>query len=349
MGRLLVLLLLLLGYALVRSSMKVIRTRCDEFERWYHQMDERVLETIPSVDESRAGIYSQEQVRRFTAEALKLLERTGHNLQPDPITSLLFIGPARAGQADVARSMASSAGLPLERLDMEEWGKERDAIRLLGIPGGQPGVLAKAFLRSGPSLALLCEEILSAHPRILNALRETLCTGTFEDGSGLRMNLRGKVVVVFTSSLPFSAMDEVSRLPERDIREMLLRSPEWAVYPRSDLLRHIHMILPFRPPSQEAIAGIVAARLSAALRLLRQKRGVHLAFDEKVVEAFTDTVREAGYPLIDIDDLIYEQLIPVLEEAIYERGWLRRWRRGRLQIVEVPVRDTLSAPVSSVF
>jgi ATP-dependent Clp protease ATP-binding subunit ClpA len=312
-------------------------------------MDERVLETIPRVDESRTGIYSQEQVRQFTVEALKLLERTGYNWQPDPITSLLFIGPAQAGQADVARSIASFATLPLEQFDMEEWGKEREASRLLGIPGGQPGVLAKAFLRSGPSLVLVCKEILSAHPRILSALRELLCTGTFEDGSGLRVHLCGKVIVVFTSSIPFSAMDEVSRLPERDIREMLLRSPEWAEYLRSDLLRRIHMILSFRHPSREVIAGIVAARLSAALRLMRQKRGVHLAFDEKVVEAFTDTVREAGYPLIDIDDLIYEQLIPVLEEAIYKRGWLRRWRQGRLQIVEVPVRDTLSAPVSSVF
>lgn len=337
MSKLLTLLLLFFAYKLVRKTARCLQAACHEVEAWYHQMDERVLETIPSVDESRAGVYSQDQVRRFTAEALKLMERTGHNWQPEPITSLLFIGPAQAGQADVARSMASAAGLPLERLAMEEWGKERDAIRLLGIPGGQPGVLAKAFLRSGPALVLLCEEILSAHPRILNALRETLCTGTFVDGSGLRVHLCGKVVVVFTSSIPFSAMNEVSRLPEREIGEMLLRSPEWAEYPRSDLLRRIHMILPFRHPSREVIAGIVAARLSAALRLMRQKRGVRLEFDDKVVEAFTDTVREAGYPLIDIDALIYERLIPVLEEAISERRWTQRWRRGRLQIVEAPL------------
>ena len=72
---------------------------------------------------------------------------------------------------------------------------------------------------------------------------------------------------------------------------------------------------------------IVAERLPIALRLLGYAR---LRVDANVVEALTHEVEAAGYPLLDIDTLLYEHLAQAIREAGPRRPWFTTVRHGRL-------------------
>jgi hypothetical protein len=48
------------------------------------------------------------------------------------------------------------------------------------------------------------------------------------------------------------------------------------------------------------------------------------------VEALTREVEAAGYPLLDIDSLLYGHLVEAIREARPRKPWFARLRHGRL-------------------
>ena len=96
------------------------------------------------------------------------------------------------------------------------------------------------------------------------------------------------------------------------------------------MLARAHVILPCCYPSHDALRAIVAERLPVALNFMGQAR---LRVDPHVVDALASELEAAGYPLIDIDDLLYDYLARAVREASVRRPWLRAVRSRRLVAV----------------
>ena len=66
-----------------------------------------------------------------------------------------------------------------------------------------------------------------------------------------------------------------------------------------------HVVLPCCYPSHDALRAIVAERLPTALAFMGQSQ---LRVDPHVVDVWASELEAAGYPLIDIEDLLYDYL-----------------------------------------
>lgn len=317
------------GYKLLRLLTRAVHSACDELERWYHQLDDRSREPLPTVSPIPAGIHTRVQVQRLARDMLAVGGPEALDADRDPVASCLFVGPRNAGQPQVAKAMAVAVGLPMEQFNIGSLRNDQQVTQFLGS-SGRFGTLSQSLLRSGPRLCLFLEDVVVAHPGIREVLLEILETGAFRDALGQRFNLHGSLLVM-TSTTPSDFMESVCDLSPREIRERLSRRLEWTEICNGAILSKVHTILPFCYPSDEVLRTIISERLTIALRFMGQSR---LRFGQEVVEAFANTLHQAGYPLIDIDNLIYEFLARAVEEAFPRRRWRHPWQRGRLIVVE---------------
>ena len=80
----------------------------------------------------------------------------------------MFSGPTGVGKTEVARQLAFSLGVPLQRFDMSEYMEPHAVSRLIGAPPGyvgfdQGGLLTEAANKH-PHCVLLLDEIEKATP-----------------------------------------------------------------------------------------------------------------------------------------------------------------------------------------
>ncbi len=318
MGSTVVVYLLVFGiWKVFRGMISLLRRACDDVERWYHI--DRFSLAPPQLSPAHAGIHTRLYIRRLARDFHMTLTPHHYHADADLVASCIYVGPPDAGQYDVATEMASAMRLPLWSID----------VRFARDPEHVIEQLRVSRRSSLPSTArvIFFEHVEDGTPALHDALRYVLRTGTFPDPTGEPLALHGSLIIV-ALTLSSDIMEELYALPERDLREAV--SAQYAQATRG--IRHLpasaHVVLPFCYPSHEAIQAIVAERLPIALRLLGYAR---LCVDATVVEALTHEVEAAGYPLLDIDSLLYEHIVEAIRES-RRKPWFARLRHGQLTV-----------------
>ena len=120
-----------------------------------------------------------------------------------PIASLLFVGPTGVGKTQLAKELAAYMHVPLERMDMSEFGEKHAVSKLIGTTAGyigyeDGGILTDA-IKKHPYCVLLLDEIEKAHPDIYSLLLQIMDYGTLTDGMGIKVNFRN-VILIMTSN-----------------------------------------------------------------------------------------------------------------------------------------------------
>ena len=147
-------------------------------------------------------VFGQDMAIETLVAAVKMA-RSGL-AQPDkPIGSFLFTGPTGVGKTEVAKQLAYSLGVPLQRFDMSEYMERHAVSRLIGSPPGyvgfeQGGLLTEA-VNKHPFSVLLLDEIEKAHPDIFNGLLQVMDYGTLTDNNGRSADFRN-IVIIMTSN-----------------------------------------------------------------------------------------------------------------------------------------------------
>ncbi len=83
-------------------------------------------------------VYGQEDAIDALVSAVKM-SRSGLGLPDKPIGSFLFSGLTGVGKTEVAKQLAYSMGVPLQRFDMSEYMERHAVSRLIGAPPGYVG------------------------------------------------------------------------------------------------------------------------------------------------------------------------------------------------------------------
>ena len=320
MGSSAVVYLLVFGlWKLLRGVRSLLRGACRDLERWYHV--DRFSVAPPQLSVTQAGIHTRFYIRHLARDLKMTLTAHRYHSDPDPVASCVFVGPSEAGQYDVATEVAVALQLPLWPIDVRFACDPGSIIKLLRV--------SRRSRFSSTARVIFFEHVEEATPALHEALRYVLRTGTFADPTAEPLTLHGSTII-FALTLSSDIMEDLYALSERELRNALSDHYDQAAIGIHHLLACAHVVLPFCYPSHEAVRAIVAERLPIALRLLGYTR---LRVDSHVVDALTDEVEAAGYPLLDIDNLLCGYLAQAIREAQPRKPWFAEMRHARLIVV----------------
>ncbi len=151
----------------------------------------------------KSMVFGQDPAIEALAAAIKM-SRSGLGQADKPIGSFLFSGPTGVGKTEVARQLAFTLGVPLQRFDMSEYMEAHAVARLIGAPPGyvgfdQGGLLTDAVTKQ-PFCVLLLDEIEKAHPDIYNILLQIMDYGTLTDNTGRKADFRNVILIMTTNA-----------------------------------------------------------------------------------------------------------------------------------------------------
>lgn len=218
-------------------------------------------------------VFGQDAAIDALAKAIKM-SRSGLGNPQKPIGSFLFSGPTGVGKTEVARQLAYTLGIELERLDMSEYMERHAVSRLIGAPPGyvgfdQGGLLTEAITKK-PHCVLLLDEIEKAHPDIYNILLQVMDHGTLTDNNGRQADFRNVIIIMTTNAgaeamqkpiMGFSAKREIGD-EMGDIKRMF--SPEFR--------NRLDAIISFSALNNEVILRVVDKFLMQLEAQLHEKK-----------------------------------------------------------------------------
>ena len=148
-------------------------------------------------------VFGQDAAIDALAAAVKM-SRAGLGLPDKPIGCFLFSGPTGVGKTEVAKQLAFSLGVPLERFDMSEYMEPHAVSRLIGAPPGyvgfdQGGLLTETVSKH-PHCVLLLDEIEKAHRDIYNVLLQVMDAGRLTDNTGKSADFRNVILIMTTNA-----------------------------------------------------------------------------------------------------------------------------------------------------
>ena len=151
----------------------------------------------------RRVVYGQEQAIDQVSSAMKLA-RAGLRDPNKPIGAFLFSGPTGVGKTEVAKQLAATLGIEMQRFDMSEYMERHTVSRLIGAPPGyvghdQGGLLTDAVDQHPHSVVLL-DEIEKAHPDVYNILLQVMDNGTLTDAVGKKVDFRNVILIMTTNA-----------------------------------------------------------------------------------------------------------------------------------------------------
>ena len=229
-------------------------------------------------------VYGQENAIDALVAAVKM-SRSGLALPDKPIGSFLFSGPTGVGKTEVAKQLAYSMGVPLQRFDMSEYMERHAVSRLIGAPPGyvgfeQGGLLTEAVNKQ-PHCVLLLDEIEKAHPDIFNVLLQVMDAGKLTDNNGKSADFRNVILIMTTNagaeSLSRPSLGFTAKRERGDEMQAInkLFTPEFR--------NRLDAIIPFAPLSEPIIGKVVD-------KFLLQLE--HQLLDKKVEAEFTPALRK---------------------------------------------------------
>ena len=230
-------------------------------------------------------VYGQENAIDALVAAVKM-SRSGLTLPDKPIGCFLFSGPTGVGKTEVAKQLAYSMGVPLQRFDMSEYMERHAVSRLIGAPPGyvgfeQGGLLTEAVNKQ-PHCVLLLDEIEKAHPDIFNVLLQVMDAGKLTDNNGKSADFRNVILIMTTNagaeSLSRPSLGFTAKRERGDEMQAInkLFTPEFR--------NRLDAIIPFAPLSEPIIVKVVD-------KFLLQLE--HQLLDKKVEAEFTSALRKS--------------------------------------------------------
>lgn len=167
------------------------------------QVTQTELEKLKNLDaEITKSVFGQDMAVNAVVKAIKN-SRAGFTEGEKPVASLLFVGPTGVGKTELAKQLANTLGITIQRFDMSEYQEKHAVARLIGSPPGyvgyEEGGLLTDTIRKNPHCVLLLDEIEKAHPDIFNVLLQVMDYATLTDNAGKKADFKN-VILIMTSN-----------------------------------------------------------------------------------------------------------------------------------------------------
>jgi ATP-dependent Clp protease ATP-binding subunit ClpA len=241
----------------------------------------------------RAKVFGQDDAITALVDAV-FVSRAGLREANKPQGSYLFAGPTGTGKTEVARQLASTLGVTLQKFDMSEYMEKHSISKLIGAPPGYVGfedggngILTNA-IEEHPHCVLLLDEIEKAHPDVFNILLQVMDDGRLTNSTGKTVSFRN-VILIMTSNAGAAQAEkhgigfgQAERKGDDDAAIKKLFTPEFR--------NRLDAVVKFQKLQRPAVREI-AKKFIAALAEMVVERDVKLT----VTEAAYDLLAEKGY------------------------------------------------------
>ena len=261
-------------------------------------------------------VFGQDMAIETLVAAVKMA-RSGL-AQPDkPIGSFLFTGPTGVGKTEVAKQLAYSLGVPLQRFDMSEYMERHAVSRLIGSPPGyvgfeQGGLLTEA-VNKHPFSVLLLDEIEKAHPDIFNVLLQVMDYGTLTDNNGRSADFRN-IVIIMTSNAGAAdlARPHLGFTGRREAADSM-GAVQKAFTP--EFRNRLDAVIPFAPLNTEVIVRVVDKFLLALEQQLLSRQ-VEATFTPALRQFLADKGFDAAMGARPMHRLIQDRIRKALADEL---------------------------------
>ena len=243
--------------------------------------DKQALKTLS--DTLKRQIFGQDAAIDVLVSAVKMA-RSGLGQPDKPMGCFLFSGPTGVGKTEVAKQLAHTLGISLQRFDMSEYMEPHAVARLIGAPPGyvgyeQGGLLTEA-VNKHPHCVLLLDEIEKAHRDIYNVLLQVMDAGRLTDNTGRSADFRNTIIIMTTNA----GAEALSR-PTFGFTSQRERGDEMADIKKQftpEFRNRLDAVVPFAPLSGDMVDKVVDKFLAQLAAQLAEK---------KVQAAFGDALR----------------------------------------------------------
>ncbi len=227
---------------------------------------------------------NQTRAVKVVSDALRRA-RTGVGSRTKPIGTFLFLGPTGVGKTELAKSLAAvyfNGEDHLIRIDLNEYVRSDDLIRLIATGAQDPHSLAAQIARQPFSVVLL-DEIEKAHPDVLSALLQLLDEGILRDSSNREVSFRDAIVIATSNAgaqeirAHIQRGEDVEQFEEQLVDELINSN----VF-RPEFLNRFDEIVVFRPLKPEELLQVVDIIMSGVNKTLA---------NQKVSVALTDAAK----------------------------------------------------------
>jgi ATP-dependent Clp protease ATP-binding subunit ClpC len=205
---------------------------------------------------------------------------------------MLFCGPTGVGKTQLAKSLAqflfgaSSARLPLTRLDMSEFAGVAAGHRFLLDAEGQPTTWIQQ-IRTRPLSVLLLDEIEKASPEVFDILLSLLDEGRLTDRLGRVTSFRTTVIIMTSNlgarsstAMGFSDAQPIDYTAE--VRRAF----------RPEFFNRLDAVVPFAPLDRAAIRSITEKELND----LRKREGLErFGLEISWTDRLLDQLAQGGF------------------------------------------------------
>ncbi len=226
-------------------------------------------------------VFDQDAAINTLTDAIKL-SRAGLRDPDKPIGCFLFSGPTGVGKTEVARQLAKTMGVELNRFDMSEYMERHSVSRLIGSPPGYVGFDQGGLLTDKvdqqPHCVLLLDEIEKAHPDIYNILLQVMDYGKLTDNNGKVVDFRNVILIMTTNA----GAAEMAKAPIGFERGYRVDEDKEAINKMftPEFRNRLDAIVPFKPLGPETVVRVVDKFIAQLEAQLTEKNVAIVLSDE---------------------------------------------------------------------
>lgn len=311
------------------------------------QVTQTEIEKLKTLEEDiKKNIYGQDTAVSAVVKAIKS-SRTGFQEGEKPVASLLFVGPTGVGKTELAKQLANTLGISMQRFDMSEYQEKHAVARLIGSPPGyvgyEEGGLLTETIRKNPHCVLLLDEIEKAHPDIFNVLLQVMDYATLTDNSGKKADFKNVILILTSNAGARDVGKSLIGFENREVeRNAILKEVERVFLP--EFRNRIDKIVVFNNIDITMARQIVKKQVNLFAAKLREKQ-VKLELTDQCIEYLARKGVDSKFGAREIQRAFNDEIKTLFVEEVL----FGRLNKGGIAIVDTETDENNNIKIKPVF